>query len=74
MSIEIDVMKCYFGFLGVFIDDPYDCGWKEYGVNDVSDYGIRDWDQEWAWVPEVCLSDYVDLADAIKTYSPFVWF
>jgi len=44
MSIEIDVMKCDFGFLGVFIDDPFDCTWKEYGISDVSNVGLRQWD------------------------------
>ena len=75
MSIEIDFMKCYFGFLGVFVDDPFDCVWKEYGISDAANFGVRDWDQEWVWVPEVCVSDFLpDLEDNIKKYSPFVWF
>ena len=41
MFVEIDVNKCYFGFLGVFIDDPFDCSWKEYGVADASNLGLR---------------------------------
>ena len=30
--------------MGVFIDDPFDCEWKEYGVSDFSDIGLRQWD------------------------------
>ena len=39
--LELDVNKCYFGFLGVFIDDPFDCSWKEYYINDIANVGLR---------------------------------
>ena len=51
MFVEIDVNKCWFGFLGVFIDDPFDCEWQEYGIADVVNVGLRQWDQEWMWLP-----------------------
>ena len=40
MTIEIDFMKCWFGFLGVFVDDPFDCEWKEYAITDAANVGL----------------------------------
>ena len=39
-TIEIDFMKCWFGFIGVFIDDPFDCEFKEYAITDVGTFGL----------------------------------
>ena len=74
MTIEIDVLKCYFGFLGVFIDDPFDCSWKEYAIEDVANVGVRHWDQEWNWLPQMCLSDVYDIEKVLKENSPWTWF
>ena len=41
MSMEIDINKCWFGWIGVFIDDPFDCEWREYAINDVVNVGVH---------------------------------
>ena len=58
LTVEIDINECFFGIGGIFLQDPLHCKWKEYEVSNALYDGLTKYDKEFAWIPDICISDF----------------